>query len=536
LAVVGFFVQLMSGAFLLLFAVRFMRVGLERIWGAAIKRSLSQTSSTLSHLGKGIFLGFGMQGATVVMLLAAGLASSNTIPIISAVLLAIGADFGSAIAVLFFTLPISSLGPLAILVGVWFYHNSDSEIRKSAGRVILGFGLIFLSLSLIRGAVEPLKEFPDAASVVGYLNTDPLTAAIVGMVLAFLMHSSLAAILTALAFAANGSLDIMGGLGFVLGCNTGSALLPIWLMRSETDRGPIVAKTVAVLRVGLATILVLAISEGEIIIGFVASLRAEQVMLGGHVLFNFMLLLLAPLSNKVLTLFKDESASSSTDLFFISKSETDMDVIIARFKTQGNRMIELLKQMFDTVTQNAPDQVSIYECESKMNLALSDLRKAYVGLPILPNEVQLSVQMTLDMAINLESCADILSGKYTSLRIEELSGNYVLSTEGREEIIQLCEEVRKGLHLAQSVYWSGNPDIARRLVEQKQHIAKLEANSRSKHFQRNSAGNITSLSSSNPHLEIISALKSVTGKISIIGYTVLDQHGGLKKSRLKNVS
>jgi phosphate:Na+ symporter len=148
--ILSFIIHLFSGALLLLFAVRFMRVGIERQWGGGLQTRLRHTAGTVSLLAKGGVLGFVLQGATVVMLMAAGLVGSNTIPMVSAVLLAMGADLGSALAVQVLTLPISAAGPLLLVIGGWLYLNSSEAGRRNVGRVIFGLGLIFLSLRLIR--------------------------------------------------------------------------------------------------------------------------------------------------------------------------------------------------------------------------------------------------------------------------------------------------------------------------------------------------------------------------------------------------
>lgn len=106
MAILSFLIHLLSGATLLLFAVRFMRIGIERLWSNPIRQSLGEASTTVPLLAKGAALGFVMQGATVVMLMASGMVSSNSIPLVSALLLTIGADFGSALAVRFLTLPV----------------------------------------------------------------------------------------------------------------------------------------------------------------------------------------------------------------------------------------------------------------------------------------------------------------------------------------------------------------------------------------------------------------------------------------------
>lgn len=152
------------------FSVRFMRIGIERLWSARLRASLGEDASMLKGLVRGTALGFVMQGATVVMLMAAGLAGAGAVLVSAATIVALGADLGSALAVVFLQLPVSALGPLAILIGASLYLNGPEPRLRNSGRILLGLGLVFLSLSIIRATVEPIGSAPFTTAVAEYLK------------------------------------------------------------------------------------------------------------------------------------------------------------------------------------------------------------------------------------------------------------------------------------------------------------------------------------------------------------------------------
>lgn len=531
MAILAFLLHLLSGATLLLFAVRFMRIGIERLWSNPIRQNLGETSATLPLLAKGAALGFAMQGATVVMLMAAAMVSSSSIPLVSAILLTLGADFGSALAVRFLTLPVSAIGPLAILFGGWLYLNSPQPRRKNLGRVILGLGLVFLSLGVIREAVKPLQELSQGSQLVAIFRDDPITVAIAGIVLTMLMHSSLAALLTGLFIASHADLGLLPCLGYVLGCNIGSALLPLWLLRNEPGEGLRVAQIVALLRCGLAVPLLGALMLARPLIAgsaWVDSLPdSASMMLYGHIGFNFALLCLAPLARYLgRRVPPKESAGRNPAALMIPPGETDPAILISALKTGLNRMLETLAEMFEQVTSATPDAGRVMAAERRMNRGLSALRVAFAGLPELPPDATTNVRQIVDFAIRIERSADLLSGKYLDIRQEQLNGEFSLSPEGAAEVNDLAAEVRKALILAQNLVWSQDSATARRLVAHKKHVAALEEESRRKHLQRVSIGNLTSLSSSDQHLELIAALKEINSKLATIAYAILSDLGG----------
>ncbi|MBA4492393.1 Na/Pi symporter [Paracoccus sp. S1E-3] len=534
MAILSFLVHLLSGAVLLLFAVRFMRIGIERLWSTQIRQSLDESSGAVQLLAKGAVLGFVMQGATVVMLMAAGMVGSNAIPMASALALAMGADFGSALAVRFLTLPVSALGPLAILIGGWLYLYSPEARRKNLGRAILGLGLIFMSLGVIRDSVQPLQALSQEGSLIGALRDDPITAAVIGTALTLLMHSSLAAILTGLFIADHAGLGPLSGLGFVLGCNIGSALLPLWLLRNEEGDALRLARIIALLRCGLAVVLLAGLLVARPFIAPHLPATTDTMLLG-HIGFNFLLLWLTPLARQLGR--RPESGDRGVQMpagITIPRGETDPDIIVTAMKGGLNHMLALLSEMFTQASAAAPDPRAVMSVERQMNTALSDLRLAFASLPQLPPEALAEIRHILDFAIRIERSADILSGKYIEIRAAQVKGEFALTPEGAAEIDELVEAVRRALILAQQVAWTGQAAAARRLVLHKRNVTLLEEASRRKHLQRVRGGNLTSLSSSNQHLELIAVLKEVNSKLATIAYAVLEHHGGLTKTRLRD--
>lgn len=538
MTILNFLVQLMSGAMLLLFSVRFMRIGIERLWSAQIRSNLNDQSTTLGNLFKGVGLGFLMQGATVVMLMVAGLASTGAIPLVSATLVALGSDLGSAIAVQFLHLPISALGPAAILIGAMFYLRSSQPRSRNFGRVILGLGLIFLSLSMIRTAVEPLGTIDGTTVIVSYFNRDAITAALAGVVLTLLMHSSVAAILTAVAFSSHTALGPAAGLAFMLGGNLGSSLLPVWLLKHDNQRSKVVAVSAATVRSGaaIALIMVIAMTGGEI--DLISPFDTASVILGGHLGFNVFLMALAPVC---IWLTRDlerrwVAEERAADPFLLIGDGADTSLVLPALKRQLSEMLEITSGMLEEIATRNPDKETVAGLERRLNAALARLRQAYSKLPDIDGHTLDDIQQIVDFAIRVERCGDVFAGKYLDLRLMQVQGEYSFSPEGEAEIAELVDAVRRANILAQETSWTGNVSSAQRLVRHKQDVAELESRSRSNHLARLRRGNLISLGSSDQHLEMIAALKEVNSKFATIGYAVLERHGGLKKSRLKSPS
>lgn len=519
----------------LLFSVRFMRIGVERLWSAKIRAGLNERTGTIACVTRGAFLGFVMQGATAVMLLVAGLAGSSGVSLSAAALMALGADLGSAIAVQFLQLPVASLSPLLVLIGCLLYLRAGTPKNRNLGRVILDLGLIFLSLKLIRAAVEPTSQGPETLFVVAYLNQDLVSSALLGLAATLIMYSSIAAILTIAAFAGQIALDPTTGVAFMLGCNFGSSLLPVWLLKEETIRARNVAKSVALVRCGAAFTLFWVLMPFANQLAPILTYESGAVIVLSHLAFNAFLMLLAPLCRTIAVRFENtENGPDAKSGEFPQMCEaTDTNALVPNYKRHVSSMLETLSSMIEAASSVPPERDRVLECETSLNLALARLREVFSALAEIEEGEIRRVERLMAYGIKIERCGDMISGSYLSLQQQQINGEYAFSKKGRAEIDLLLNAVRRGIALAQETTWAEDPAATKNLVEHKQQVTSLEAQSRTRHLDRLRQGNLTSLGSSDQHLEIIATLKETNSKLATIGYAVLDDHGALKGSRIK---
>ena len=85
--------------------------------------------------------------------------------------------------------------------------------------------LVFLSLNLIRASSLPLVDSTSARAVMVYLSGDVLTAFVIAAAFAWLVHSSVAAILLFATLAAQGLLPGPAANAMGLGANLGGSII-----------------------------------------------------------------------------------------------------------------------------------------------------------------------------------------------------------------------------------------------------------------------------------------------------------------------
>lgn len=227
-------VHLAGAVALLLFATRMVRTGVERASGPLLRRHLQRAlSSPVSAALVGVLLAIAFQSATAVNLLLSSLAGSGVVAGAAALAGALGADFGSAFVVRLLTFDLSLVAPLALVAGTAIFLSTERRVWQQAGRILVGAGLLLLSLQLIGQASEPLRESSFLPLVIGFLGNDPITAFLVAAVGAWHFHSSVAFILLIVALAARGVVPADLGLVLMLGGNLGGALIAVMLSRGR---------------------------------------------------------------------------------------------------------------------------------------------------------------------------------------------------------------------------------------------------------------------------------------------------------------
>ena len=86
-------------------------------------------------------------------------------------------------------------------------------------------------------ATDPLSEASLFHEVLAAMGHEPLLAFLVGALLAWVFHSTLAVILLIASFLANGSLEVAGALSFILGINFGGGLPAVTVNACLARRG-----------------------------------------------------------------------------------------------------------------------------------------------------------------------------------------------------------------------------------------------------------------------------------------------------------
>src|SRR5882757_9740991 len=165
--------NIVAGVSLLVWGTYIVRTGILRIYGGDLRRILRRSVQTrwrafLAGLGVTALI----QSSNATALMIASFAGQGLIATAPALAVMLGADVGTALMTLVFSLDLSWLSPLLIVVGVTLFMRRESTSYGRVGRVLIGLGLIILALQLIVLAAKPLTQSAGASVIFGSLTGD----------------------------------------------------------------------------------------------------------------------------------------------------------------------------------------------------------------------------------------------------------------------------------------------------------------------------------------------------------------------------
>lgn len=536
---------------LLLWATRMVRTGVERAYGDVLRRRLRGTlaSPPLAALA-GCGLAVAFQSATAVSLLVGSFVGSGIVAGAAGLVAVLGADLGSALVVKLLSFDLSLLVPVALSAGTFIFLATERRSWRQFGRIMVGIGLLVLSLQMIGAASEPLRESRLLPVVVTYLSGDSVTAFLIAALVTWMFHSSVAFILLVVALATRGLVPAELGVVLVLGANLGGGLIAAMLSRTM----PPAARTVPIGNLVLrGTAAIAALAALVLLRPPLESLGAaapEQIV-HAHIAFNVGLLLIGlPLAGLVfravsagLAQFGPTPAQSLADTQISALDPSALDDPPQALANATREVIGVC----ETVEVMLANIIELYETPDRARMealaALDDridrrhaaikLYLARIGTRTMTEDDALRTQELLGACIKLEQVGDIIVRNMLVHVERKLARGLSFTPQGWRELRGLHASVLANARLAFNVLVSRDRETALRLVREKDRLRDLERDTSRRHFERLREGTTLSVDTSSLHLDTIRDLKQINSLLASIAYPVLEEEGLLRGSRLK---
>ena len=218
------YMMLLCGLGLFLYGMKLMGESLEVAAGSRIKE-MTERLTTNKYMGA--LLGFAVtaviQSSSATTVMVVGFVNAGIMNLTQAVGVIMGANVGTTVTGLITAINFTSIVPVAIFVGVGMIMFSKSSKYKYIGQIITGFGILFLGMSTMSTAMEPLGKSKVFTNIIVNFQS-PVIGLLAGMVFTAIIQSSSATIGVLQSLAMSGAIDLRSAIFVIYGLNIGTCV------------------------------------------------------------------------------------------------------------------------------------------------------------------------------------------------------------------------------------------------------------------------------------------------------------------------
>lgn len=217
-----------GGLGLFLFGMRVMSESIEKVAGAKLRHILEQlTTNRFTGILVGAVFTAIIQSSSACTVMVVSFVNSGLMTLYQAAGVIFGANIGTTITSLLVSFKLERIAPVVLLLGVIMAMASKKQKNTKFAEIIIGFGILFMGLSSMSGAMSGMKDSQAVLDLFASLRI-PIFAVLLGAVLTAIIQSSSVTVSIMVLMANQGLLGLDMCMYIILGCNIGactSALL-----------------------------------------------------------------------------------------------------------------------------------------------------------------------------------------------------------------------------------------------------------------------------------------------------------------------
>ena len=520
-------ITIFGGLGLFLFGMKIMSESLQMAAGERMKSILSTvTNRRIAGVFTGFFITSIIQSSSATTVMLVSFVSAGLITLQQSVGIIFGANIGTTVtgwlvAIFGFKVKIAIFALPAIGLG-FFIRFLNNEKLQQYGEVLLGFGVLFLGLDVMSGAVKDLRGSEGVMNFMAGYTADGIPSMLlvvaIGTAVTMLLQSSSATMAMTMTLAVHGLIDFQTASALVLGENVGTTItanIAAIGASGDAKRAARVHLLFNLLGIVWMTAffhwlfvpMVDYIVPGDpyAVDGAARSAAIASHLAGFHTMFNITnTIIFFPFGGVLVTLASrmvPKSREADPDAFHLKYISTSLvstpSININQARLEIRHMAQLVLDMFDMVMDvfhKPSDKLGpvVEEVGRKENVVdrlekdISDFL-VRVSQQNLSQEQSQSISAMLHMVNELERmgdhCESIL--RYTRRKYD---GGLEFTEQAMMEIDEIAGKVREFLVLLRDNLMADRPDVLPRARVLEDRIDELRRDLKKGHVQRLNQG------------------------------------------------
>lgn len=497
--------SLSGGLGLFLLGMSQMSDGIEKAAGAKL-RSILEMFTTNKYMGLivGIVFTGIVQSSSACTAMVVSFVNSGLMNLYQAAGVILGSNIGTTITGQLVSFNLSKYAPIFLLLGVMASMFSKKQMVKKLGDVVIGFGVLFMGISMMSSAMQTMKESGQIQEILQTL-TSPLAAIMMGLVITAIIQSSSVTVSIVLLMAQQELfVDLNICLYIILGCNIGScgtALLASLAGKKDAKRAALIHLLFNIFGTILMYIVLFFFIDP--ISGAIHSISADngRFVANAHTLFKVsQVIVLIPFSNYLVKLTylivpgddKKVGYRDSFQLEYIGDTVLfNPSTAVFDGKKELERMASLAsdnlnRAMNALITMDAEDIKEVYEVEKNINFLNRSITSYLVKInqSTLPFDDLQGIGALFHVVNDIERIGDHAENiADMALRRKELGVSF--SKEAQSELTQMLDLVNRMIAKAIRHMLDGdNSEITEELYSLENQVDEMENELQQHHIDR----------------------------------------------------
>ena len=447
-----------GGIGLFLYGMSIMSTGFRNVFGDKLKGILEgATKNRVRAVLVGLLITLIIQSSSATDLMVIGFVNSGMMTLSQAIGVIMGANIGTTVTAQITAFNIGAFAPLFIFIGAVLVLFMKRQSVKGAGNVIMGLGMLFQGISLMKSTIAPLAQTEAFINFLSALS-NPFALVLFGIAFTALLQSSSSATVIFQAFAVSGILTYHQSVYLVIGSAIGSVTPNLLASLTANRNGKRTAFLNLIFNLIRAVILLSLISVFPQILTLIQKITPTDIghqIANTHILFAiFAVIIMLPftdwivkLSQKLIPQKEDEIRRiNDRKLQFMTFTSTALpSIALIQARKEIGRMGRIAHENLETAlscffTPNEEKEQEVLELEETcdyLNREITSKMLELKNLDLSEKDLKQIYYMTLVLA-DVERISDHAEniGEYAS---QLRTGKAKLSPQAVEELRRLAD-------------------------------------------------------------------------------------------------
>ncbi|WP_177975568.1 Na/Pi cotransporter family protein [uncultured Eubacterium sp.] len=495
--------SLLGGVGLFLFGMTIMSAGLKNACGDKLQTILEHaTKNKLIAIAVGLGMTVLVQSSSATDVMVIGFVNSGLMNLGQAIGVIMGANIGTTITAQITAFNISTFTPLLLFSGAIMYLFMKNDFVKHVGSVIMGFGMLFQGITMMKVAIQPLSQSEGFVSFLSTLN-NPALAILFGIAFTALLQSSSSSTVIFQAFAIQGLLNYNVAVYLVIGAAIGSVTPNLLASLTANRNGKRAAILNLLFNVFRAGILVALINIFPIILTGIQSLSPSDVgrqVANTHTIFAIIAVLVElPFTNKLIWLAEkivpvlpeeNQQLEDRSLVFMTQMTKVPAPVALRQTQREITRMGHIaadnLKRALDCFFHYSVSKAaSVRSHEESVNILNHLIADAMVELRTLdlsPENMRRVSMMTIAVT-DIERLSD--HAENIVEYIEQMNAKKAeMSEAARKELLDMSQDAMDAVYLALDIFEKDDYSKLDQIEILEQHVDDHEKDLINNHIER----------------------------------------------------